>query len=329
MIVLGIETSCDETAAAVCKNGEIISNIVSRQIIHSQFGGVVPELASREHEILLNRVVHEAITKANISLKDLNAVAVTQGPGLTGTLLTGICFAKGLGFGLKIPVVPINHLEGHIFSNFIADPSLRLPFICLLVSGGHTQLWYIEAMENYQLLGETRDDAAGEAFDKGARILGLKYPGGPEIEKAAMGGNPNKVKFPRSLLGKNNLEFSFSGLKTSLLYFMDDFKETSKISKKDVIASYQAAIIEVLVIKLKRAMKIKNVNTCVIAGGVAANKCLRENLQIALGNQKIIFPDLSYCTDNGAMISYLGEKKLKYKKYKSLSFGAFPNLKLS
>ena len=329
MIVLGIETSCDETAAAVCKDGKIISNIVSRQVIHSKFGGVVPELASREHEILLNRVVHEAIKKANINLKNLNAVAVTQGPGLTGTLLTGICFAKGLAFGLDIPVVPINHLEGHIFANFIADPSLQLPFICLLVSGGHTQLWYIEAMGNYQLLGETRDDAADEAFDKGARILGLGYPGGPEIEKAARGGNPGTVKFPRSLLGQNNLEFSFSGLKTSLLYFMDDFKETSKISKKDVIASYQEAIIDVLVIKVKRAMKIKNVNTCVIAGGVAANTSLRENLKMALDDQNIIFPELKYCTDNGAMISYLGEKKLNFENYKSMSFGASPNLKLS
>ena len=189
MIVLGIETSCDETAAAVCKDGEILSNIVSRQIIHSKFGGVVPELASREHETLLNRVVHEAIKKANIKLRNLNAIAVTQGPGLTGTLLTGICFAKGLGFGLNIPVVPINHLEGHIFANFIADPSLQLPFICLLVSGGHTQLWYIGGMEEYQLLGETRDDAAGEAFDKGARILGLNYPGGPEIDKISKNGN--------------------------------------------------------------------------------------------------------------------------------------------
>jgi len=220
-------------------------------------------------------------------------------------------------------------LEGHIFANFIADPSLQLPFICLLVSGGHTQLWYIEGMEKYQLLGETRDDAAGEAFDKGARILGLGYPGGPEIEKAAKGGNPNMVKFPRSLLDKNNLEFSFSGLKTSLLYFMDEFKETKKISKKDVIASYQKAIIDVLIIKLKRAMKMKNINTCVIAGGVAANEYLRENLNLALDNQKIIFPELSYCTDNGAMISYLGEKKLKFKNYKSMSFSASPNLKLS
>ena len=329
MIVLGIETSCDETAAAVCKNGKIVSSVVSQQIIHKKYGGVVPELASREHEVLLNRVIHEAIKKANISLQNLNAIAVTQGPGLNGTLLTGICFAKGLGLGLSIPVVPINHLEGHIFANFIADPCLELPFICLLVSGGHTQLWYVEAIGEYKLLGETRDDAAGEAFDKGARILGLGYPGGPAIEKAAIGGNPNAVKFPRSFMGKNNLEFSFSGLKTSLLYFMDDFKETKKLSKKDIIASYQQAIIDVLIKKVTTAMKINNVDKCVIAGGVAANQCLRNGLRLVLGDNKIMFPDLSYCTDNGAMISYLGEKKLQLKKYESLSFSSQPNLKLS
>ena len=328
MIVLGIETSCDETAASVCKDGKIISNIISRQVIHSQFGGVVPELASREHETLLNSVVHEAIKKANIGLDNLNAVAVTQGPGLNGTLLTGICFAKGLGLGLNIPVIPINHLEGHIFANFIADPLLKLPFICLLVSGGHTQLWHVRAIGKYQLLGETRDDAAGEAFDKGARILGLGYPGGPEIEKAAKGGNSKLIKFPKSLMGKNNLEFSFSGLKTSLLYFMDDFEETNKILMKDVIASYQQAIIDVLIIKVKRAMKFTNVDRCVIAGGVAANQCLREGLKLTMGDKKIIFPDLSYCTDNGAMISYLGEKKLQLNINHSLSFSALPNLKL-
>ena len=329
MIVLGIETSCDETAAAVCKNGKIVSSVVSQQIIHSHYGGVVPELASREHEVLLNRVVHEAIIKANINLKNLNAVAVTQGPGLNGTLLTGISFAKGLGLGLGIPVVPINHLEGHIFANFIADPSLELPFICLLVSGGHTQLWYVKGIGEYKLLGETRDDAAGEAFDKGARILGLGYPGGPAIEKAAIGGNPNAVKFPRSLMGKNNLEFSFSGLKTSLLYFMDDYEETKKLSKKDIIASYQQAIIDVLIKKVTTAMNINNVDKCVIAGGVAANQCLRNGLRLVLGDNRIMFPDLSYCTDNGAMISYLGEKKIQLEKYESLSFSSQPNLKLS
>ena len=329
MIILGIETSCDETASAVCKNGEIISSVVSQQIIHAEYGGVVPELASREHEILLNKVVHQALNQANINLPELDGIAVTQGPGLNGTLLTGICFAKGLGLGLGIPVVPINHLEGHIFANFIADPSLKFPFICLLVSGGHTQLWYVKTIENYKLLGETRDDAAGEAFDKGARILGLGYPGGPAIEKAAKGGDPNKIKFPRSLMGKDNLEFSFSGLKTSLLYFMDDFQDEDLKSKTDVIASYQQAIIDVLVEKVKRAMRVTKSNQCVIAGGVASNQSLRNTLQSTLKNKKIIFPDPIYCTDNGAMICFLGEKKLLFKKYDSLSFSALPNLKLS
>tara|TARA_Y100000816_G_scaffold287008_1_gene269032 strand:- start:61 stop:1050 length:990 start_codon:yes stop_codon:yes gene_type:complete len=329
MIILGIETSCDETASAVCKNGEIISSVVSQQIIHAEYGGVVPELASREHEVLLNKVVHQALNQANINLPELDGIAVTQGPGLNGTLLTGICFAKGLGLGLGIPVVPVNHLEGHIFANFIADPSLKFPFICLLVSGGHTQLWYVKTIENYKLLGETRDDAAGEAFDKGARILGLGYPGGPAIEKAAKGGDPNKIKFPRSLMGKDNLEFSFSGLKTSLLYFMDDFQDEDLKSKTDVIASYQKAIIDVLVEKVKRAMRVTKSNQCVIAGGVASNQSLRNTLQSTLKNKKIIFPDPKYCTDNGAMICFLGEKKLLFKKYDSLSFSALPNLKLS
>ena len=329
MIILGIETSCDETASAVCKNGEIISSVVSQQIIHAEYGGVVPELASREHEILLNKVVHQALNQANINLPELDGIAVTQGPGLNGTLLTGICFAKGLGLGLGIPVVPVNHLEGHIFANFIADPSLKFPFICLLVSGGHTQLWYVKTIENYKLLGETRDDAAGEAFDKGARILGLGYPGGPAIEKAAKGGDPNKIKFPRSLMGKDNLEFSFSGLKTSLLYFMDDFQDEDLKSKTDIIASYQQAIIDVLVEKVKRAMRITKSNQCVIAGGVASNQSLRNTLKSTLKNKKIIFPDPIYCTDNGAMICFLGEKKLLSKKYDSLSFSALPNLKLS
>ena len=310
MIILGIETSCDETAASICHNGKILSNVVSRQIIHSKFGGVVPEIASREHELLLNSVVNEAVVLAKCSKSDIDAIAVTQGPGLTGALLTGISFAKGLGVGLEIPVIPINHLEGHIFSNFLAYKNLDYPFICLLVSGGHTQLWLIDGIGTYKLLGETRDDAAGEAFDKGARILGLGYPGGPEIEKHAKKGNPNKIYFPRSLLTKDSLEFSFSGLKTSLLYFMDDFKENSKINKYDVVASYQQAIIETLVEKVKRALNQTRTQTCVIAGGVAANKSLRKSLNSSLHGKKIIYPDLSFCTDNAAMISYLGRNKI-------------------
>jgi len=328
MIVLGIETSCDETAASICKDGKIISNTISRQLIHTEFGGVVPEIASREHETLLNTVVHATLLESEIELPELDAISVTQGPGLAGTLLTGISFAKGLGIGLGIPVIPVNHLEGHIFANFLENQFLKFPFVCLLVSGGHTQLWSIKGMERYILLGETRDDAAGEAFDKGARILGLKYPGGPEIEKAALGGDSNKIDFPRSLLSKNSLEFSFSGLKTSLLYFMDDFKETETLKLKDVISSYQKAIVDTLVEKVKRALSITGYNRCVIAGGVAANKCLREQLDMILPTKEIIFPELSFCTDNAAMISYLGELKIKLGKCESLDFSANPNLKL-
>ena len=328
MIILGIETSCDETAASICHDGKILSNVVSRQVIHSKFGGVVPEIASREHELLLNTVVNEAVVLAKCSKSDIDAIAVTQGPGLTGALLTGISFAKGLGVGLEIPVIPINHLEGHIFSNFLACKNLDYPFICLLVSGGHTQLWLICGIGNYKLLGETRDDAAGEAFDKGARILGLGYPGGPEIEKHAKKGNPNKIYFPRSLLTKDSLEFSFSGLKTSLLYFMDDFKENSKVNKYDVVASYQQAIIETLVEKVKRALKQTRTQTCVIAGGVAANKSLRKSLNSSLRGKKIIYPDLSFCTDNAAMISYLGEIKFRNNKQYPLDFSVIPNQKL-
>ena len=328
MNILGIETSCDETAAAICSNGKILSNVVSSQLIHSEFGGVVPELASREHERLINLVVEESIQRSSIKLENIDLISVTNGPGLSGALLTGVCFAKGLGLGLGIPVIPINHLEAHIFSNFLAEPHLSYPFVCLLVSGGHTQLWHIKGYEEYELLGETRDDAAGEAFDKGARIFGLKYPGGPEIEKYAKGGNPEAHYFPRGLINKTSLEFSFSGLKTSLLYFMDTFKESSLIKKRDIIASYQQAIVDTLVEKMKRAILITKVKTCVIAGGVAANKCLRNKLKNAIKDIEIIFPDISYCNDNAAMIAFLGEKKSRVIRKDLLGFIVKPNLKL-
>jgi N6-L-threonylcarbamoyladenine synthase len=277
----------------------------------------------------LNYIVNEAIIESKITLKDLDAISVTQGPGLSGTLLTGISFAKGLASGLQLPLIPVNHLEGHIFANFLAKPSLSYPFICLLVSGGHTQLWNIQNIGNYILLGETRDDAAGEAFDKGARILGLGYPGGPIIEEKAKAGNPEKVKFPRSLMGKNNLEFSFSGLKTSLLYYMDNFKESSEVRFLDVVASYQMAIIDTLVEKVRRAIIKTKANRCVIAGGVAANLKLRKMLKEKIPEIEFVFPDLSFCTDNAAMISYLGNIKIKSENsYDDLSFSALPNLKL-
>ncbi len=327
--ILGVETSCDETAAAVCVNGSILSNIISSQKIHQSFGGVVPELASREHERLLNSLVFQAIEEAGISLRSLEGIAVTKGPGLAGTLLAGVCFSKGLAQGLRIPVIGINHLEAHIFASFLENPNLTFPFVCLLVSGGHTQVWLINEIDNYELMGETRDDAAGEAFDKGARILGLGYPGGPEIEKLARNGNPKTIDFPKSFMKTNAIEFSFSGLKTSLLYYMDHFDESDgTISREDVAASYQNAIIEVLIHKLKQTLEITHVKTCVIAGGVAANNQLRQKAHQMLPEISLSFPGLLYCTDNAAMVAFLGELKLKAGYTSPINFGVKPNLQL-
>ena len=325
MIVLGIETSCDETASSICKDGIILSSLVGLQSIHKKLGGVVPEIASREHDKILNKIVSQTLVDAKIPIGSINGIAVTQGPGLAGTLLSGISFAKGLSIGLNIPIIGINHLEAHIFANFLADENLDFPFICLLVSGGHTQIWLVKNLGDYKLLGETRDDAAGEAFDKGARILGLEYPGGPEIEKIAFNGDKFSINFPRPLMRKNNLEFSFSGLKTSLLYYMNKEK---KLDIPDIAASYQLAIIDVLTTKLKWAMDKTNCNTCVIAGGVAANKELRNNIDKLLFNKNVIFPDISLCTDNAAMVAYLGELYLKKNIESPIDFKVFPNMKM-
>ena len=326
MIVLGIETSCDETATAVCRDGVIISSHIRSQSIHEKYGGVIPEIASREHEKFLNEMVFDTLNDCGISKKELEGIAVTQGPGLSGTLITGVCFAKGLALGLRLPIIGVNHLEAHIFANFLADPSLEFPFICLLVSGGHTQLWHVKNFNDYQMMGESRDDAAGEAFDKGARILGLSYPGGPEIEKLAKGGKPNAIRFPRAMMKKNNLEFSFSGLKTSLLYYMDEHKNANL---KDVAASYQLAIIDVLITKLKWALENTHCHTCVIAGGVAANLLLRDFSLTKLSGKKVIFPDLDLCTDNAAMIAYLGELYLSKGIKSDIDFPILPNMKMA
>ncbi len=327
MIILGIETSCDETAVSVCMDGKILSNIVGSQLIHSDFGGVVPEVASREHERLLGKLTIKAIKTAKIKTRSIDGIAVTNGPGLAGALLTGVSFAKGLAIGLGIDIVSINHLEAHIIANLLDRDDIEYPFLCLLVSGGHTQLWQIKKMGNYILLGETRDDAAGEAFDKGARILGLGYPGGPEIEKCAKNGNNNLVHFPRAFINSQSVEFSFSGLKTSLLYYMDSYKETKKCTLNDVAASYQSAIIDCLVAKMKLATKLTGINTISIAGGVAKNNYLRESIRKNLSNKNIIFPELKYCTDNAAMISYLGEKKFQLGIKSQIDFSINPNFK--
>ncbi|HIB73424.1 MAG TPA: tRNA (adenosine(37)-N6)-threonylcarbamoyltransferase complex transferase subunit TsaD [Candidatus Marinimicrobia bacterium] len=327
MIILGIESSCDETAAAICKNGNILSSIVSSQQIHKNFGGVVPEVASREHERLLNYSVEKALDEAEIALSDLDGVGVTQGPGLAGALITGVCFAKGLSQSLNIPILGINHLEAHIYANFLADPTLVYPLVCLLVSGGHTQLWLVKEMADYELLGESRDDAAGEAFDKGGRILGLDYPGGPAIEKMAHNGDCKAIDFPRAFYKDESLEFSFSGLKTSLLYFME--KKDKSVVLADVAASYQKAILDVLVYKLATAVKRKNVRTCVIAGGVAANNELRNMVKKTIGDEiSVLYPEPALCTDNAAMVAYLSQLYMEKGFTSPIDFDVFPNLKV-
>jgi len=329
MNILGIETSCDETAVSICQNGKIISSIVDSQQSHSEFGGVVPEIASRMHEKLLLNTMSTCLNNALMSKKELDAVAVTVGPGLMGALLTGVSFAKGLSVGLDIPLIAINHMEAHLFSNFIEYPDLKFPFLCLLVSGGHTQIWNVNDFRDYQLLGDTRDDAAGEAFDKGARLLGLSYPGGVEIEKKSKNGNPHKYKFPIALSKSDKIEFSFSGLKSSLLRFTQ--KYDGKIPKDilpDVASSYQFAIIDALLNKLKLAVEKTKINTIVIGGGVAANCSLREKTSFFFKNSKVLYPSLKLCTDNAAMIAFLGEKLFKKGIKSNISVGVYPNLKL-
>jgi len=326
-MILGIESSCDETAAAICNDGNILSSIVSSQQIHKDFGGVVPEVASREHERLLNYSVEKALDDAEISLSDLDGIGVTKGPGLAGALLTGVCFAKGLSQSLNIPILGINHLEAHIYANFLTDPTLTYPLVCLLVSGGHTQLWLVKEMADYVLLGESRDDAAGEAFDKGARILGLDYPGGPAIEKMAHNGDSKSIDFPRAFYKDESLEFSFSGLKTSLLYFME--KKDKSVVLADIAASYQKAILDVLVSKLSTAVKRKDVRTCVIAGGVAANNELRNMVKKTIGEEiSVLYPESALCTDNAAMVAYLSELYMEKGFTSPIDFDVSPNLKV-
>ncbi len=330
MIVLGIETSCDETAAAVCKDGEILSSVVASQEQHALYGGVVPEIASRAHERLILKTVQEAINRSPFNKSELQGVAVTRGPGLMGSLLTGVSFARGLSLGLKVPFIGINHMEAHIFANFIAYPELQFPFLCLLVSGGHTQIWKVEAVGKYELIGETRDDAAGEAFDKGARILGLGYPGGVAIEKAAIGGDKEAVNFPRAFFQSNTVEFSFSGLKTSLLRYVElNDGELSQKMLRDIAASYQFAIVDILLSKLRLAIDKTKIRVALIGGGVAANKLLREKADKDFIDSKILYPNIELCTDNAAMIAFLGEIYFKKKLHRFDSYQVIPNLRLS
>jgi len=332
MLILGIESSCDETAGAICNDGEIISNVVLSQIIHKQFGGVIPEIASREHDSQITTIIHKALEKANISLSDIEAIAVTFGAGLMGALLVGLNFAKGLSIALKIPYIGVNHLEGHLYASFISYPQMKYPYLCLLVTGGHTQIWEVQSPGEYILHSTTVDDAAGEAFDKGACILGLTYPGGPEIEKMAQNGNPEKYNFPIPKVKSNPLNFSFSGLKTALLYKIREMPNNDiEDNKCNIAASYQEAIIKSLLQRLTKVISLTGIKQISIVGGVAANKRFRklsEKLKDDLITE-IYFPTSEYCTDNAAMIAIAGYEKLKKGIYSPLSLKANPNLPLN
>lgn len=313
MVLLAIESSCDETSAAVMVNGELKSNIISTQLIHTEWGGVVPELASREHQKAIIPVVQEALQKANINKNELNAIAFTRGPGLLGALLVGTSFAKALALSLNIPLIEVNHMQAHVLAHFIEEPKPKFPFLCLTVSGGHTQLVWVNGPLDMEVIGETQDDAVGEAFDKTAKLIGLPYPGGPLIDKLAKEGNPDK--FPFSLGEMPGLNFSFSGIKTAILYFLQ--KETQKNpnfieeNKADICASVQKTLTDMLLRKVKKAMKEMQCNQIAIAGGVSANSGLRSRLQ-ELGAElgwEVFIPAFQYCTDNAGMIAMAGHFK--------------------
>lgn len=335
-LVLGLESSCDETAAAVVRRGrEVLSNVISSQVaIHQAYGGVVPEVASRNHLERCIPVVDQAISEAGIDLEQLDGVAVTYGPGLVGSLLVGVSVAKALAFALDIPLIGVNHVEGHIYANLLAYPELEPPLLCLTVSGGHTAVLFLETSGYYQALGRTRDDAAGEAFDKIARVLGLGYPGGPAIERMAKDGNPTAIEFPRALHGEETLDFSFSGLKTAVLNYLNQLrqKQGERLSAEqiaDVAASFQAAVIDSLVEKAVLAVKQTGIKKLALSGGVAANTALRQRLQQALVELGAEFyaPPLAYTTDNAAMIASAGYHRLVLGERSDLTLNAVPNLR--
>ncbi len=315
MRILAIESSCDETSVAVVENSEIKSNVISSQYFHSKFGGVIPELASRTHLQTIAKVYRQALMEASLTINDIDAIAVTNQPGLLGSLVVGINFAKGLALAHNLPIIPINHIEGHIYSGYLQDPSCGFPAISLVVSGGHTALFYVKSFNEYEIIGLTRDDAAGEAFDKISKLMNLGYPGGPIIDRLAKEGNPRFVEFPRSMINSNDFDFSFSGLKTSFRYFIQkNFSNgLTEQNKRDLAASVQSAIVDVLVAKTLKAAKQFQVEYVIVAGGVSANSQLKAQMTTELEKIgiKAIFPNIKLSMDNAAMIGFLAEKKIE------------------
>ena len=332
-LILAIESSCDETSAAVVKNGrEVLSCVISSQIdIHKKFGGVVPEVASRNHILNISSVVREAMETAGVTYDDLSAVAVTYGPGLIGALLVGVSYAKGIASAKKLPLIAVNHIHGHIAANYITHKDLEPPFVCLVASGGHSHILYVKDYMEFEILGRTRDDAAGEAFDKIARVIGLGYPGGPKIESLAKEGRDDAMKFPRVEFSDAPYDFSFSGVKTSVINFLHNAEQKGiDVNKADIAASFQRAVTDVLVSHTIRACLDKKVDKVVVAGGVSANGALRESFsQAAIENSlELYYPQPIYCTDNAAMIGCAGYYKFLKGEFADSSLNAVANLKL-
>lgn len=333
MKILSIETSCDETSVAVIEDGRhILTNRIYSQIaIHKKYGGVVPEIASRNHVIKLPYIVDEALEESGLALTDMDAVAVTNGPGLVGALLVGVSAAKALAYSLDIPLIGVNHIEGHIAANFLSHPDLEPPFLTLVVSGGHSHLVMVEDYQTFKIIGKTRDDAAGEAYDKISRVLGLGYPGGPAIDKAARKGNPKAIDFPRVMLEKDSYDFSFSGLKSAVLNYLNHKKmKDEPVDINDVAASFQQAVIDVLVEKAMHCALETGVDTLCIAGGVSANSLLRETLAARASEQGIrfLYPEPILCTDNAAMIGSMAYYNYINDYTSDLYLNALPNLKI-
>ena len=332
-LILAIESSCDETSAAVVENGRtVLSNVIASQIeVHTKYGGVVPEVASRMHIEVIDKVVKEALSEAKVTLDDIDAIGVTYGPGLVGALLVGLQYAKGLAYASNKPLIGVDHIEGHICANYIEHKDLKPPFVSLVVSGGHTFIVYVKDYGKFEIIGQTRDDAAGEAFDKVARAIDLGYPGGPKIDKLSKEGNPDAIEFPRANFHEDTLDFSFSGLKSSVLNYLNKCKlKGVQVNRADVAASFQKAVVDVLKENVFKTCKAKRVDKIAIAGGVASNSTLRKAL-IEEGNKEgisILFPPPILCTDNAAMIGSAAYYEFISGNIASLDLNAKPNLKL-
>ena len=327
ILTLGIESSCDETSVSVVKNGrEILSNIIDTQIpIHEKYGGVVPEIASRNHIEAISRVTKKALEEANVKFDDIDAITPTYGPGLVGALLVGLSYAKALSFAINKPLVGVNHIQGHIAANYITYQELKPPFLCVMTSGGNTQLVHVKNYTEFEVLGKTRDDAIGEAFDKVARVVGLGYPGGPKVDKLAKDGNPNAIELPKTHF--DNLDFSFSGIKTAVINL---HHKNPDVNKADLCASFEKTVTEILLENAEKALKQTGLKTIALAGGVSANSYIRnEFLKLEKQGIKVYMPDLKLCTDNAAMIASAGYYNFIDGKSNSLDLNAIPNLKLN